>query len=90
VRAAPELLGAPTIGRGSAQPEGGGEGSPRSQRSLPSHPKYTKTAEKMGGGFTYFLAYKLPKTQFFVQKYLTRYISETFFEEYINFKIFTT
>ncbi len=33
------------------------------------------------------LAYKLPKTLFFTQKYLTRYTHEMFFEEYINFKI---
>jgi hypothetical protein len=33
-------------------------------------------------------AYKSPKTPFFAIKYLTRYTHETFFEEYINFKIF--
>ncbi len=46
MRAAPELLGAPTIGRGSAWPGGGGGGGHRSQISLPSRLKYTKTTEK--------------------------------------------
>jgi hypothetical protein len=36
----------------------------------------------------HFLAYKLPKTPFFTQKYLTKYNTETFFEEYINFNIY--
>jgi hypothetical protein len=40
------------------------------------------------GGFTYVLAYKSPKTPFFALKYLTRYTHKTFFEEYINVKIF--
>jgi hypothetical protein len=63
---------------------GGGEGH-RSQISLPSHPKYMKTAKKTGG-FAHVLANNSPKTPFFAQKYLTRYTHETFFEEYINFK----
>jgi hypothetical protein len=42
MRAAPELLGAPTIGRGTRV--GDGE-SPRSKISLPSSPKYTKSAK---------------------------------------------
>jgi phage pi2 protein 07 len=79
---APELLGAQTIGRGSARPGGGGWGN-RSQISLLSRPKYKKTAKK--GGFVHFLAEKSPKTPFFAQKYLTRYTHEMFFEEYINF-----
>jgi hypothetical protein len=36
--------------------------------------------------FAHVLAYKSPKTPFFAQKYLTRYIHETFFEEYMNFE----
>jgi hypothetical protein len=44
--AAPKLLGAPTIGAGSARSRGGGGGGHRSQKSLPSRPKYTKTAKK--------------------------------------------
>jgi hypothetical protein len=40
------------------------------------------------GGFAYVLAYKSLKTQFFALKYLTRYTHETFFEEYIDIKIF--
>jgi hypothetical protein len=43
--AAPELLGAPTIGGGSARSRGGGGGDHRSQISLQSRPKYTKTAK---------------------------------------------
>ncbi len=80
MRAAPELLGAPTIGGGSARPGvGGGE--------IPSQPyQIAKNSEKMGG-FAHVLAYKSPKTPFFALKYLTRYTHETFFEEYINFKI---
>ncbi len=42
------------------------------------------------GGFTHFLAFKSLKTLLFVQKYLTRYIPKTFFEEYINLKFFIT
>ncbi len=45
-----------------------------------------KNGEK-SGGFAHVLANKSPKTQFFAQKYLTRYTHEMFFEEYINFKI---
>jgi hypothetical protein len=82
MRAAPELLGAPTMG-GGAWPGGGGGGSPRCQVSLPSR-RNVRKRQKIGG-FTHFLAYKLPETPFFVQKYLTSYILGTFFEEYINF-----
>jgi hypothetical protein len=39
------------------------------------------------GGFAHVLAYKLPKTLFFAQKYLTKYTHQMFFQEYINFKI---
>jgi hypothetical protein len=39
---APEQLGALTIGGGSARPEGGSEGSHRSQISLPSCPECMK------------------------------------------------
>ncbi len=42
----PELLGAPTIGGGSARSRGGGGGDYRSQLSIPSLLKYTKTAKK--------------------------------------------
>jgi hypothetical protein len=64
VRAAPELLGAPTFGRGTRV--GDGE-SPSSQISLPSCPKYTKSAKKMVG-FTQFLADKSPKKSHFLFK----------------------
>jgi hypothetical protein len=43
---------------------------------------------KKTGGFAHVLAYKSPKMPFFDLKYFTRYTHETFFEEYINFKIF--
>ncbi len=83
--AAPELLGVPTFGGGSAQSRGGGGGDHRSQISLQSRPKQTKKAKKTGG-FVHVLAYKSPKTQFFAQKYLTRYTHETYFKEYMNFE----
>jgi hypothetical protein len=81
----PELLGALTIGGGSAWSRGGGGEGHRSQISLPSHPKCTKTVKK--GVFAHVLANKSPKMLFFAQKYLTRYTHKMFFEEYINFKI---
>jgi hypothetical protein len=46
-----------------------------------------KNGEKTGG-FAHVLAYNSPKTPFLALKYLTRYTHETFFEEYINLKIF--
>jgi hypothetical protein len=46
MQAAPELHGVLTTGGGSARPGGGGGENHRSQISLPSHPKYTKTAKK--------------------------------------------
>jgi hypothetical protein len=49
--------------------------------------KIAKKGEKTGG-FAHVFAYKSPKTPFFALKYLTRYTHETFFEEYIYFKIF--
>jgi hypothetical protein len=59
----------------------------RSQKpNKPSKPpEIDKNVEKTGG-FVHVLAYKLPKTTFFAQKYL-RYTHKMFFEEYINFKI---
>jgi hypothetical protein len=74
--AAPELLGAPTIGEESARAGGGGR----------SRPKYSKTAKKTGG-FAHVLAYKSPKTPFFAQKYLRRYTHETFLTNKTIFKI---
>jgi hypothetical protein len=53
--AAPELLGASTIGGGSAQSKGGGGGGHRSKKSLPSFPKYTKTAKKRAVSRTFWL-----------------------------------
>jgi hypothetical protein len=85
VRAAPELLGAPTIGGGSARPWGGGGEVIFTVLSQPY--KIAKNGEKTGG-FAHVLAYKSPKTPFFALKYLTRCTHEMFFEEYINIKIF--
>jgi hypothetical protein len=47
------LLGAPTIGRGSAQPRGGGGGSQKSQIRLQSCPEYTKAVQKRPFSRTY-------------------------------------
>jgi hypothetical protein len=46
LRAAQELLGAPTIGGGSAHPGGGGGGRLRSQINLPSRLVCTKMLPK--------------------------------------------
>jgi hypothetical protein len=89
MRAAPELLGVQTIGGGSARPGGGGGGSPRSQVSLPPARNILKQRKKTGG-FTHFLAYKSLKTLFFIQKYLTRYIPETFLRNTSILKLFIT
>ncbi len=80
--AAPELLGAPTMGGGRSGTGGGGGEGFRSQISLPSRPKYMKTAKN--GGFAHILAYKLPKTPFFPLKYITRCTHEMIFEKYIH------
>ncbi len=82
--AAPELLGAPTMAGGSAQPGDSGGESHRSQINLPSRPKYMQIVKN--GRFHALLAYKSPKTPFFVEKYLTKYNHKAFFEEYINLK----
>ncbi len=84
VWAAPELLGVPTVGGGSARSGGGGGEGHRSQISLPSCrniQKWWKT-----DGFACVLANNLLKTPFFAPKYLTRYTHKTFFEEDMNFK----
>jgi hypothetical protein len=74
-----------TFGGGSARSRGGGGGDHRrSQISLLSWPKYTKTTKKTGG-FAHILACKSPKMPFFAQKYFTRYIHKMIFEEYNNF-----
>jgi hypothetical protein len=83
VRAVPELLGAPTIGGGSAWPWGGGGEVIYTFTAKRNSQKRQKT-----GGFAHVFAYKSLKTPFFAIKYLTRYTHETFFEEYINMKIF--
>ncbi len=54
---------------------------------LHSHTKQPKMAKKQAVS-RQILAYKSPKRPFFALKYLTRYTHETFFEEYINCRIF--
>jgi hypothetical protein len=68
VWAAPELLGAPTIGGGSARPWDGGGEVMYTFTAIRNSQKRQKT-----GGFAHILAYKSPKTPFFAQKYFTRY-----------------
>jgi hypothetical protein len=66
-------------------PGGGGRKIHRSHINL--HSQIAKNGEKTGS-FAHVLAYKSLKTPFFALKYFTRYTHETFFEEYINNKIF--
>jgi hypothetical protein len=58
-------------------------------KNAPCRPKCMKTAKKKGS-FLNFLAYKLPKTPFFAQKYLTGYTPETFLRNTSILKIFVT
>ncbi len=88
MRAAQKLLGVPTIGGGSAQAGGGGGGSQRSQICHMPLKIYKNGNNR--GGFAHFLAYKLPKTLFSAQKYLTRYTPETFLRNTLILKIFVT
>jgi hypothetical protein len=81
VRAAPELLGAPTIAGGVPGP-----GLVVERSYIPSQPYEIAKNGKKTGGFSHVLAYKSPKTPFFALKYLTRYTHETFFEEDTNFE----
>ncbi len=89
MRANPKTAGALTIGGGSAQVEGGGGGSLRSQK----HPHATRNIRKLrkNGWFTALNDFKNAENAVFFLKvlYLTKYIHETFFEEYINVKNFT-
>jgi hypothetical protein len=87
MRVAQKLLCAPTFGRGSARAVGCWWRESKESKTPPCHQECTKTAKKTGG-LEHFLAYKWSKTPLFTQKYLTRYSPKTFFEEYINFKIF--
>jgi hypothetical protein len=81
--AAPELLGAPIIGGGSARPGGSGGGSQRSQISLPSHLECTKTVRN--DWFPSLIDFKNAKYIIFNFKVLHKIYSQDFFEEYINF-----
>jgi hypothetical protein len=82
---AQELLGAPTFGEGSARPKGGCGGSQRSQISLQSCPKYTKTAEKRPVSHTYFC--KTPKTPLFTKIYLKNILPRRFLRNTLILKI---
>jgi hypothetical protein len=76
MRAAPELLGAPSMGGGSARPRGGGGESYRSQISLQSRPKYTKTAKN--GRFHELFSLKIAEKAIFALKYLQNKITRCF------------
>ncbi len=65
MRAAPDLLGAPTIGGGSAQPGGGGGGSSRSQIAFQAA-RNIQRRQKMGGFKHFILANKSPKMPFLI------------------------
>ncbi len=77
MRAAPELLGALTIGRRSARPGGGGGESYRSQISLPSRPKYAKMARKQAVLRTFWLINRL-KHRFLLKSTLKDIIPRRF------------
>jgi hypothetical protein len=64
--------------------EGITEATKKNKPSKP--PEKDKNSEKTGG-FAHVLAYKLPKTPFFAQKYLTRYTHETYCKEYMNSEV---
>jgi hypothetical protein len=84
VRAAPELLGAPTTG-GECLAQGWWWRDSKKSYT-PSQPyEIGKKGEKTGR-FTHVLPYKSPKTPFFAHKYFTRYTHEMFFKEYTNFQ----
>ncbi len=53
MRVAPELLGAPTTGGGSARPRGGGGEIPRSHINLHSSTKSPKMAKKQAVSRTF-------------------------------------
>ncbi len=83
MRAAQKLLGAPTIGKGSAQAGGGGGGSPRSQIS----PRAAQNVQKQQQKKPVSLTDRLKSTKnapFFYLKARTRYTPEMLFEEYMN------
>jgi hypothetical protein len=77
VRAAPELLGAPTTGGVSARPRGGGGVDSKKSYKPSQQYEIAKNGEKTGG-FAHVFTYKAPETPFFAHKYLTRYTHETF------------
>jgi hypothetical protein len=83
MRAAQKLLSVPIIGGGKCPTQGVVAEGVEEVKYAPMPPRMYKNSEKTGG-FAHFFMFKSLKTLFFAQKYLTRYIPETFFEEYIN------
>jgi hypothetical protein len=85
VKAAPKLLGALTIGGGSARSRGWWWRELKEANKPPSWPKYTKTGLKTGG-FLHFC----PKNAVFHLQVLNKiYVCtpKMFFREHVNFKI---
>jgi hypothetical protein len=79
VWAAPELLGASTIGGGSARSGVVVEKVIEVKSAFQAAQNIQK--QRKTGSFAHVLANNSPKTPFFAQKYLTRYTHERFFEE---------
>jgi hypothetical protein len=77
------------LAEGMPGPGGCGEGGLRRQIS-PQPAKYTKKAPRTGGSPFIFWLKISEIALFFAQKYLMRYTSKMFFEEYINLKFFFT
>ncbi len=76
MRAAQELLGAPTIGRGECPARGCSRGSQRSQISLPSRPERTKVCQN--SKFPTLIDLKIAENAIFYLKDVTKYTPETF------------
>jgi hypothetical protein len=86
---AQKLLGAPTIGRGSALAGGGGGGSQRSQIRPHAAQNLQKQLKKTGG-FEHFLAHKSWRTPFFAQKYLIDILPSCFLRNTLILTFFVT
>ncbi len=83
MRAAHELLVAPTIDGGSSQPGSGGRGSQRSQNRLPSRPECIKRCQN--SQFHILLDFKIGKNAIF---HLKEYTPDFFLRNILIFKIF--
>jgi hypothetical protein len=89
MRAAPELLGVPTMGGGSARPRGGGGESNRSEISLSCCLKYTKTVKKWAVSCTFWLI-NHPKRCFSIKITLQDIIPRYFLRNTSILNFFTT